>query len=151
MEKKGRNGSRITCYYNKFNHTQVIATRGNYQLMTFMSIFWPILVIICGFSLMKYVKHLQPAPVKTTTEDRKRILVLSTLTAFLRSEGQPAVYHSPTMPGSRNISLVQFSMHLLIELHVDAFELLSSCYHGTSFICGRCSLISPIHAGFLVI
>ena len=107
MEKKGRNGSRIVCYYNKFNHTEVIATRGNYQLMTFMALFWPLVVIISGFSLMKYVKHLQPETVKTkSTEDRRRILVLSTLTAFLRAEGQPAAYHSHTVPGSRNSSLV---------------------------------------------
>lgn len=107
MEKKGQNGSRITCYYNKFNHTEVIAIRANYQLMTFMSLFWPLLVIISGFSLMKYVKHLQPVKVKTTTtEDRKRILVLSTLTAFLRSEGQPAAYHSHSVPGSQNSSVV---------------------------------------------
>ena len=75
--------------------------------MTFMSLFWPLLVIISGLSLMKYVKHLQPVTAKkTTAEDRKRILVLSTLTAFLRSEGQPAAYRSHTVPGSENNSLV---------------------------------------------
>lgn len=75
--------------------------------MTFMSLFWPLLVIISGFSLMKYVKHQQPVKVKTTTaQDRKRILVLSTLTAFLRTEGQPAAYHSHTGSGSRNSSQV---------------------------------------------
>jgi len=107
MEKKGRNDSKITCYYNKFNHTEVIAARGNYQLITFMSLFWPLLVIISGLSLMKYVKQLQPVKVmRTTTEDRKRILVLSTLTAFLRSEGEPAAYHCHAVPGSQNSSVV---------------------------------------------
>ena len=107
MEKKGRNGSRIDCYYNMLNHTEVVATRGNYKLMTFMSLFWPLLVIISGCSLMKYVKHLKPVKEKTATkEDRRRILVLSTLTAFLRSEGQPAAYHSHIVPGSRDNSLV---------------------------------------------
>lgn len=68
--------------------------------MTFMSLFWPLLVVISGFTLMKYVKHLQPVKMKkTTTQDRKRILALSTLSAFLRAEGQPAVYHSHTVPG----------------------------------------------------
>ena len=104
--------------------------------MTFMSLFWPLLVIISGFSLMKYVKHLEPVKVKTTTaQDRKRILVLSTLTAFLRTEGQPAAYHSHTGSGSRNSSQVQFSLQVLIQLHIDAFELFRSCYRGTSFIC----------------
>ena len=119
--------------------------------MTFMSLFWPLLVIISGFSLMKYVKHLQPVKVKTTTaQDRKRILVLSTLTAFLRTEGQPAAYHSHTGSGSRNSSQVQFSLQVLIQLHIDAFELFRSCYRGTSFICLNADglvLISLIYSG----
>lgn len=107
MEKNGRNDSWMVCYHNRFNHTEVIATRGNYKLSIFTSLFWPLLTITTGCGLMKYVKHLQPGKVKTTTaEDRKRILVLSTLTAFLKTEGQPAAYQGNFVPSSRNNSLV---------------------------------------------
>ena len=96
MEKKGRNDSWIACHYNRFNHTQVIATKGNYQLAIFTSLFWPLLAVTIGFSLIRYVKNLQPGngKKKISTEDRRRVVVLSTLPAFLRSEGQPVVSDS---------------------------------------------------------
>ncbi|KAL9952717.1 hypothetical protein ACROYT_G040009 [Oculina patagonica] len=104
MEKNGQNASWMACYYNRFNQTEVIATTGNYKLSIFMSLFWPLLVIILGFSLMKYIKHLQPGKAKgSTTEERRRMLVFSTLTAFLRTEGQPAAY---LVSRSRNNGLV---------------------------------------------
>ena len=104
MEKNGRNATWTACYYNRFNQTEVIATRGNYQWSIFMSLLSPLLVIIFGCSLMKYVNHVQPGKVKAkTTAERRRILVLSTMTAFLRTEGQPAAY---LMPSSRANSLV---------------------------------------------
>ena len=60
MELNGRNNSWISCFYNKLNQTEVIATKGNYQLDIFMSLFWPLLGIAIGLSLLKYVKRLQP-------------------------------------------------------------------------------------------
>ena len=58
-----------------------------------MGIFWPLLAVIIGFSLFKYVKKLKPERVKKiTTEDQKRMLVLSTMSAFLNTDGRPAAY-----------------------------------------------------------
>ena len=64
MELNGRNDSWISCFYNKLNQTEVIATKGNYQLDIFMSLFWPLLGIAIGLSLLKYVKRLQPGKTK---------------------------------------------------------------------------------------
>ena len=53
-----------------------------------MGIFWPLLAVIIGFSLFEYVKKLKPERVKKTTiEDQKRMLVLSTMSAFLWDNG----------------------------------------------------------------
>ena len=93
MELNGRNNSWISCFYNKLNQTEVIATKGNYQLNIFMSLFWPLLGIAIGLSLLKYVKRLQPGKTKKklSTKERRHILAATTLTLFLRAEGEPAV------------------------------------------------------------
>ena len=92
MELNRRNNSWISCFYNKLNQTEVIATKGNYQLDIFMSLFWPLLGIAIGLSLLKYVKRLQPGKTKKlSTKERRHILAATTLTLFLRAEGEPAV------------------------------------------------------------
>lgn len=92
MELNRRNNSWISCFYNKLNQTEVIATKGNYQLDIFMSLFWPLLGIAIGLSLLKYVKRLQPGKTKKlSTKERRHILAATTLTIFLRAEGEPAV------------------------------------------------------------
>lgn len=59
----------------------------------FTAVFWPLLVVAIGFSLMKYVKKLRPQREKEITrEDRERVLVLSTMTAFLNTDGHPAAF-----------------------------------------------------------
>ena len=85
MELNGRNDSWISCFYNKLNQTEVIATKGNYQLDIFMSLFWPLLGIAIGLSLLKYVKRLQPGKTKKklSTKERRHILAATTLTLFL--------------------------------------------------------------------
>ena len=81
----------MACHYNKSNHTEVILTLGNYKVTIFMAIFWPLLVVAICFSLMKYVKNLRPQTEREIIrEDRERILVLSTMTAFLNTDGHPA-------------------------------------------------------------
>ena len=64
MEMNGRNGSWTKCYYNRFNHTKVIASLGSYRLSIFMGIFWPLLAVIIGFSLFEYVKKLKTEKTK---------------------------------------------------------------------------------------
>ena len=103
MDKNGRNGSWTACHYNRLNQTEVILTLGNYKVTIFMAIFWPLLVVAIGFSLMKYVKKLRPQREKEITrEDRERILVLSTMTAFLNTDRYPAAYmESDSVLGSK--------------------------------------------------
>ena len=90
MDKNGRNSSWTACHYNRLNHTEVILSLGDYKVTIFMTIFWPLLVVVIGFTLMKYVKKLRPQTEKDISrEDRERVLVLSTplltwrLTQFL--------------------------------------------------------------------
>ena len=93
MDKNGRNGSWMACHYNRLNHTEVMLTLGDYKVTIFRAIFWPLLVVVIGFTLMKYVKKLRPQTEKDITrEDRERILVLSTMTAFLNTDGHPAAH-----------------------------------------------------------
>ena len=93
MDKNGRNGSWAPCHYNRFNHTEVIQTLGNYRFSIFMALFWPLLAVLIGLCLMKYVKNQKPETVKKITkDDRRRLLVLSTMTAFLKTDGSPAAY-----------------------------------------------------------
>lgn len=104
MEKNAKNGSWINCHYNRLNHTEVTAALGNYKLSIFMALFWPLSLIVIGFSFTKYLKKITPqSGTKIKRDDTRRMLILSTMTAFLNTDGRPAAHLLGTHsgPGAR--------------------------------------------------
>ena len=103
-EKNAKNGSWMNCHYNRLNHTEVTAALGNYKLSIFMALFWPLLLVVIGFSFTKYLKTLTPqSGTKIERDDTRRMLILSTMTAFLNTDGRTAAYQLGTHsgPGAR--------------------------------------------------